>query len=72
MPAKIDYAAIKAMIDAVASTDKPFVMSSSTGMVGKTGPQPVTEEFPTDPKHALAIRIRTERVGLSPLCPFAL
>ena len=67
---KIDCAAIKAMTDAMAGTDKPFVMSSGTGVVGETGPQPVTEEFPIDPEHALATRVSTERVGLSSLRPF--
>ena len=62
---KIDCAAIKAMTDAMAGTNKPFVMSSGTGVIGETGPHPVTEEFPIDPEHALAMRVSTERVGLS-------
>ncbi|CAK0787744.1 hypothetical protein CVIRNUC_010966 [Coccomyxa viridis] len=61
---KIDCAAIKAMTDAMAGTDKPFVMSSGTGVVGETGPQPVTEEFPIDPEHALATRVSTERAAV--------
>ena len=32
---KIDCAAIKAMTDAMAGTEKPFVMSSGTGVMGK-------------------------------------
>ena len=65
---KIDCAAIKAMTDAMAGSNKPFVMSSGTGVVGETGPHPVTEEFPIDPEHALAARVSTERVGLFSLC----
>ena len=64
---KIDCAAITAMTDAMAGSNKPFVMSSGTGVVGETGPQTVTEEFPIDPEHALAARVSTERVGLSSL-----
>ena len=33
---KIDCAAIKAMTDAMAGTDKPFVQSSATGVMGTT------------------------------------
>ena len=69
---KIDCMGIKAMTDAMAGSNKPFVMSSGTGVVGETGPQPVTEEFPIDPEHALATRVSTERVGLSSLRPLAL
>ena len=54
----------------MAGTNKPFVMSSGTGVVGETGPEPVTEEFPIDPEHALAARVSTERVGRSSLRPF--
>lgn len=61
---KVDCKVIKAMTDAMAGSQKPFVMSSGTGVVGDTGPLPVTEEFPIDPGHALAGRVHTERVSL--------
>ena len=96
---KIDCAAITAMTDAMAGTNKPFVMSSGTGgrvtplilllpilralpqlvralgkgltklrcltgVMGDTGPHPMTEDLPIDPGHALAPRANTDRVSL--------
>ncbi|CAL8465187.1 g4722 [Coccomyxa elongata] len=64
---QMDIAAIKTMTDAMAGTNKPFIMSSGSGLLGDTGLLPVSEEFPVDPRDCLTppgSRVLTEREGL--------
>lgn len=61
----MDIAAIKTMTDAMAGTNKPFIMSSGSGLLGDTGLLPVSEEFPVNPRDCLTppgSRVLTERV----------
>lgn len=62
---RLDIAAVGAMTDAMAGSNKPFIMSSATGVLGETGPVPVSEEFPLDPHHCIkppGSRVLCERV----------
>ena len=40
-----------------------FPGCASAGLFGDTGSEPVTEEYPIDPGHAIAARVNTERVS---------
>ena len=59
---KMDMAAISAMTDALAGSQKPFIISSGTGFLGNTGPIPVSEEYPIDPDAPSRLRCLNERV----------
>ncbi|EIE23314.1 NAD(P)-binding protein [Coccomyxa subellipsoidea C-169] len=64
---RLDIAAVGAMTDAMAGSNKPFIMSSATGVLGETGPVPVSEEFPLDPHHCIkppGSRVICERAAL--------
>ena len=58
----MDRAAIMAMTDALAGSQKVFIMSSGTGFLGNTGPLPVSEEYPFDPDAPSRSRCHNERV----------
>ena len=59
----MDRAAIVAMTDALAASQKAFIMSSGTGFLGNTGPLPVSEEYPIDPDAPSRSRCHSERVS---------
>lgn len=63
---RMDRSAIQTMTAAMAGTNKPFVMSSGTGLLGSTGPAPANEEFPIDPEIHLRHRVSSERVCVFP------
>ena len=60
-----DMAATLAMTAALEGTDKAFMSSSGTGILGDTGPAPVDEQFPVDIGFALVKRSQAERVSSS-------
>jgi nucleoside-diphosphate-sugar epimerase len=59
---RIDLAATRTFLDALASTGRFFVLTSGTWVVGETGDAPATEEAPFDPPRAIAWRARAERL----------
>jgi hypothetical protein len=60
---KMEAEAIRAMIDALAGSNRPFIISSATGFLGNTGDVPVSEEYPIDPEMPLRFRCQAERVS---------
>ena len=56
---RIDLVAVKAMLGALAGSEKPFIVTSGTAVMGNTGP-PANEEFPPDPDWMF--RVISERV----------
>jgi nucleoside-diphosphate-sugar epimerase len=59
-----DRAAVVAMLDALAGTDKPFVYTSGTWVMGSTGGRLAGEMFPLNPPAAVAWRTAVERMVL--------
>ncbi|KAK9824592.1 hypothetical protein WJX72_011553 [[Myrmecia] bisecta] len=54
-----DRAVIAAFVGALAGTNKPLLVTSGSGMLGDTGSEPVSEEFPTDPLQPQDLLVRS-------------
>jgi nucleoside-diphosphate-sugar epimerase len=52
--------AVASLIEAYAGTGKPLVVSTATGVVGDTGPEPVDESFPGQPDFPARVRMGVE------------
>lgn len=59
--ARIDDAAVRAMVGALEGSGKPFVYTSGIWVLGETGYEPATEDTPVDPIDLVAWRGALER-----------
>lgn len=59
--ARLDEAAVRAMVGALESSGKPFVYTSGIWVLGETGDEPATEQTPVDPIDIVAWRGPLER-----------
>ena len=59
---RIDLSATGALLEALAGTDRFFIHTSGSWVVGETGDTPATEDAPLNPPQAVAWRPRGERM----------
>jgi nucleoside-diphosphate-sugar epimerase len=62
---EVEKAAVAALLSSLAGTTKPFVYTSGTGIIGDTGPTPVTEDAPLNTPPFLAWRPELEHQVLA-------
>jgi nucleoside-diphosphate-sugar epimerase len=60
----VDLAAVRAMLDAVAGSDKPFVYTSGVWVIGDTGGSVADETWPTRPAALVEWRVGVEQLVL--------
>jgi nucleoside-diphosphate-sugar epimerase len=59
---RIDLGATRALVDALAGSDRFFVYTSGTWVLGETGDAPAAEDAPPDPPRVSAWRLRGEEI----------
>jgi nucleoside-diphosphate-sugar epimerase len=59
-----DVAVATALVDAMKGSGKPLIATNGTGVLGDTGPAPVSEDFPIALGHPLHIRHRPNQIVL--------
>lgn len=59
---ELDLAAVTALLEALAGSERVFVHTSGTWVVGETGETPATEAAPLHPPRSVAWRPRVERL----------
>jgi nucleoside-diphosphate-sugar epimerase len=60
-----ERAAIQVVAEVFAGTGKALIVTTATGVLGATGPEPVDESFPGQPSFPAAIRREVEAITLS-------